>query len=317
MRKRTFSLLLGLGIGLMIALVSSLTVYYVFGVRKLAQIGLEYENLTRKYMEDNMRDAYRVVKEIQMDEVIDLSKLERIKLPSEYEFSSLIESEEQLRGTLANVNISVGAILQREMIGFKSDIPDDLREYELQGLQMPIHMKKGDYVDVRVSFPSGLDFLVLSKKKVIDILKVGEEDNFEEYCIFNLDTDEILRLKSAVVDAYINDGTQLYSAIYVEPDKQKPAQITYPVNENVRKIIQDDPNIVKIAMKSLDENKRKILDESLLEKRENVDWSKQIKGRELPQSGEERLDSGLLFPKEENEEKNEQKKNSTDAQGQR
>lgn len=317
MRKRTYSLLLGLGIGLVIALVSSLAVYYVFGVRQVEQVKLEYENLTRQYVEENMRDAYRVVKEIQMDEAIELSHLERIKLPSEYEFSSLIKSQDELEGTLANVKISPGAILQKEMIGFKSEIPDDLREFELQGLQMPIHMKRGDYVDVRVSFSSGLDFLVLSKKKVIDILKVGDEENFEEYCIFNLDTDEILRLKSAVVDAYINEGTQLYSTIYVVPDKQKAAEITYPVNENVRKIIQDDPNIVKIAMKSLDENKRKILDESLVDKREDVDWNRQMKGREIPQSKGDKLDGNLISPKEGENSSNDSKENSQSAQEQR
>lgn len=293
MRKRTYSLLLGLGIGIMIAIISSVVVYYVFGVRQVAEMKREYENLTRQYREENMMDAYMVIRDIPMDNSVDISFLEKIKLPSKYEFRTLIQSEEELEGALANVDISTGAILHREMIGFKSDIPDDLREFELQGLQMPINMKHGDYVDVRVSFPSGLDFLVLSKKKVIDILKVGEEDHFVEYCIFNLDTDEILRLKSAIVDAYINEGTHLYSTIYVEPDKQKAAEITYPVNENVRKIIQDDPNIVKIAMKSLDEGKRKILDESLSDKKENVDWNRETKGRESLQGVKNNSDENL------------------------
>lgn len=305
MRKRTYSLLLGLGIGLMIALISSILVYYFFGVKNVAQIKKKYEVLTEQYNDSNMRNAYMFAHDVQMDQKIDISDLISIKLPSKYEFTSLVQDPKEIEEILASVDISKGAILQKEMIHSELEIQNDLREFEFQGLQMPINMRRGDYVDIRVSFPSGLDFVVLSKKKVIEILKVGNEDHFTEYCILYLDTDEILRLKSAIVDAYINEGTYLYSTIYVKPDKQKAIEITYPVNENVRKIIQDDPNIVSRAMKALDIEKRKLLDESLQSAKENVDWNKELKSREKPQKNEEERVENYLEQQIEEDVKNE------------
>lgn len=276
MRKRTYSLILGIGIGLIIAVVSSLTVYYFFGVKNVEEIRAQYDSLTNSYMEENMIDAYILQAPMLMDQDMSEAQLKAVKLPAQYGFTTVVNSIDDLSDYIATVNISKGAILQKEMMTSKTEIPNDLREFELQGLQIPVNMKVGDYVDIRVSFPSGLDFLVLSKKKVKEILTLGSEENPVEFCIFNLNTDEILRLKSAVVDAYINEGTILYSTIYVAPDRQKAAEVTYPVNDNVRKIIEDEPNIVSKAMRALDVNKRRILDESLITTRDDVDWNKDL-----------------------------------------
>lgn len=300
MRKRTYSLILGIGIGLIIAVISSLSVYYFFGVRNVQEIRAQYEDMTSAYLDENMVDAYILENDMLMDQNMNMAKLSKVKLPAKYAFSTVVSSVDDLDDYIATVNISKGAILQKEMITSKSEIPNDLREFELQGLQIPLSMQVGDYVDVRVSFPSGLDFLVLSKKKVRDVLKVGSEDNMTEFCIFYLDTDEILRLKSAIVDAYINEGTILYSTIYVAPDKQKAAQVTYPVNDNVRKAIEDDPNIVSKAMRALDANKRRLLDESLASARDHIDWNRPLAPKVSVEQNQEKSEEEVPQKKEKN-----------------
>ena len=63
-----------------------------------------------------------------------------------------------------------------------------------------------------VQFPSGQDYIILSKKK-IDRL---------QYPAFwtTLSEQEILLLSSALVDAYLHNAT-LYALTYVEPERKR------------------------------------------------------------------------------------------------
>lgn len=280
MRKKTVNLLVGFFIGIVIAIISVIGVYYYFGVVKIQEISRQYQMLIDEIQKPETVRAYRVLKDIKVDNSIRLNKLVEVELPLELDSNSLVHDTKDLKNLIANVDIKEGSLLYKEMCYSQTELPNDLRVFEFQGMMLPIQLKAGDYVDVRISFSSGLDFSVLSKKRIVDILKVGEEDNFKEYSVFHLDTDEILRLKSAIVDAYINDGTYLYSTIYVAPDKQKPVEITYPANEYVQELIKNDSEIVNEAMNNLELRNREILSKSLKNMPDNVDWNKTTKTRE-------------------------------------
>ena len=279
MRKKTINLIVGISIGLIIALISSFAVYYNFGIIKLEEVKTQYKTLLKEYENPASFKAYRLERDIEMDGIIKDSDISEIKLPQVLEANSIISNLEDVVGKQALSKLSKGAIIHSEMLYSQSEVKNDLRIFELGGLVMPYQLKPGNYVDVRISFNSGLDFLALSKKKVQDIIQVGEGGDFREYCVFHLDTDEILRLKSAIVDAYINDGSYLYTTIYVMPDKQKAAEVTYPVNKYVKEMIESDPNIVNKAILALDENKRSILNESLSQAPQNINYSSEIKNR--------------------------------------
>ena len=145
---------------------------------------------------------------------------------------------------VAKVNLEANTIVTYDMV-IESDefSSDDLRIQEYSMFSLPVKLNIGDFIDVRLTLPNGLDYIVVSKKKVIDVLdttiwiKVSEQ--------------EILTLSNAIVEAYMMTGAKLTVNLFVEPGMQKAATPTYAVSAEVYKLIQSDPNIVQRAKDEL------------------------------------------------------------------
>lgn len=140
------------------------------------------------------------------------------------------------------------------------DITDDLRIHKYTYIELTEKMKKGDYIDIRISFANGADFILLSKKQIGDIVYGNPEMGSENALWLYMTEEEILRLSSGAVDAYLNEGSVIYAISYVE-DSQKEAYVTYPVNDVVRQMIADDPNIVAKAENVLEWSRFRELNE--------------------------------------------------------
>jgi len=138
-------------------------------------------------------------------------------------------------------------------------IQNDLREEELNMFLLPSNLAKNQFVDVRIGFPNGEDYIVLSKKKIQDVML----QNNTIWLWIN--EKEILMLSSAIVDAYLHKGSKLYTVTYIEPATQDQAILNYPVNNDVLKVIQNNPNILDEAKQSLSEEARNLLNERLKE----------------------------------------------------
>lgn len=132
--------------------------------------------------------------------------------------------------------------------------PPDLRNRELQVVLLPSSLAQGDIIDVRIQFPTGQDYILLSKKKV-------ERLNASTLWI-TMTEEEILSLSSAIVDAYLHKAS-IYALTYVEPQFQTAAIPTYPANQEVLKLLESDPNIVRRAEQELVRQVRSSLESSL------------------------------------------------------
>lgn len=134
--------------------------------------------------------------------------------------------------------------------------PNDLRYQEFNVIKLPSDLSTNQYVDVRINFPTGQDYIVLSKKKVRKLVGATSTVWYE------VDEKEILSMSSAIVDAFVN-GAKLYAITYTDPEFQNMAHTTYPVNEKVRELIKNDPNIVELAKVELNKSLRIQLDKDL------------------------------------------------------
>lgn len=141
---------------------------------------------------------------------------------------------------IAAVKIPKGSIITKDMILPKEDSltkeeNKTQREVEYNMVTLPSELADEDTIDVRVSFPNGQDFVVLSKKTVKKAdastiwLKVNE--------------DEILKMNSAIVESYLIEGAKLYAVNYSKPGLQPQINTTYPVNAEVARLLGNDPNI--------------------------------------------------------------------------
>ena len=63
--------------------------------------------------------------------------------------------------------------------------------------------------------------------------------------------DEIMRMASAIVDAFTTTGTRIYTTKYIESNIQEAAIPNYPVKPEVLDLINSDPNILEQAIETL------------------------------------------------------------------
>ena len=151
---------------------------------------------------------------------------------------------------VAKVDMNKNTVITTELISKSDDVvQDDVRKQEYNMLVLPMDLTTGDYIDVRIQFPSGQDYIVVSKKEVEmpTINGIHSEDTLW----INLSEDEILHMSCAIVEAFRINGTKLYVTKYTEPGMQEAATPTYPVNASVRNQINNDPNIVERAMNEI------------------------------------------------------------------
>ncbi|MCH1639068.1 SAF domain-containing protein [Paenibacillus timonensis] len=168
--------------------------------------------------------------------------LKRLKLPADSVPADLLKSQEDIAGKYAKISLSSRTPLTKTLLYEEEPIPDDLRWRDMAFVQLPQTLKEQDVIDIRIQFPTGQDYILLSKKKV-ETLNSGT-------LTVTLGEAEILSLSSAIVDAYLHKAS-IYALAYVEPNLQGKPFPTYPVNEGVMELIREDPNIVQKAEQSL------------------------------------------------------------------
>ena len=151
---------------------------------------------------------------------------------------------------VAKVDMNKNTVITTELISKSDDVvQDDVRKQEYNMLVLPMDLTTGDYIDVRIQFPSGQDYIVVSKKEV-EMPTMNGIDS-EDTLWINLSEDEILHMSCAIVEAFRINGTKLYVTKYTEPGMQEAATPTYPINASVRNQINNDPNIVERAMNEI------------------------------------------------------------------
>ena len=149
----------------------------------------------------------------------------------------------------AAINIPKGTVITSDMLVQNSDAisPNStVRTVEYSTITLPSELLAEETIDVRISFPTGQDFVVLSKKFV-------KKADAESVWI-DVDEEEILRMNSAIIESYLINGAKLYAVNLSKPGIQKKAIATYPVNSSVYSLLNIDPNVSNIAKDNLMKN---------------------------------------------------------------
>ncbi len=148
---------------------------------------------------------------------------------------------------VAKVDLNKNTVLTQDLIT-RSDnlVKDDIRKQEYNIVVLPVDIATGDYIDIRVMFPNGQDFIVVSKKEV-EIPNIAGMDSIDTIWA-NLSEDEILHMSCAIIEAAKIPGSKIYANKYTDPGMQKAATPTYIVNSETLTQLRNDPNIVEKAM---------------------------------------------------------------------
>lgn len=161
-------------------------------------------------------------------------------------------------GMVSLIDISKGTQIIKGMLT-KNDLDSNVREIEYNAFKINSNMKENDCADLRIRFPNGEDYVVLSMKSFKNLTL--ETNN----CFLWLTEEEILNMSAALVDAYLYSGTILYTAKYIEPSLQKASVVTYNPSLATLTIMEQDENIVDRASKELSKRLRKEMEQRLAE----------------------------------------------------
>lgn len=147
-------------------------------------------------------------------------------------------------GKQVKTSLKRGTIISEDLICKENATLERVRKISYEYIKNADALSKGDFIDVRISFPNGADFILLSKQEVLQVKK--RDDGVSQELWLSLTEEEILRMSSGVVDAYLFDGAYIYATLYLN-QIQEESIVNYPVNEVVEELIQKDPNIISIA----------------------------------------------------------------------
>lgn len=171
-------------------------------------------------------------KRIRSDDIV------KIEMSSDLAPKQALNHPDQIIGKVLKIDTVPRTPVISTMLFEDEKMTDDLRWVETAVIQLPLRLQEKDMIDVRIRFPNGQDYIILSKKEI---------KSMQYPTIWaHMDEQERLLFSSACVDAFVNGG-QIYALRYIEPQIQNEAVPNYPANEQVMMLIEADPNIVKKA----------------------------------------------------------------------
>ena len=218
-----------------------------------------------------LTDVFAVVQDIQKDETLTQSseeedeskkKIDVISVPSQQVPENAVtpdnikelfaidpESKTPEYEMTAKLNLSVNTVLTTDMVE-KSSKSGTFRMAEYTMISLPSKLKQGDYVDIRIAYPTSADFVILSKVKV--------QDANTNTIWLKLPESQILLLNNAILESYIVDGTKLYATQYIDA-AQAELNSTYVPNATVASLIQAN-NFTEYDQSVLDDANNDVMD---------------------------------------------------------
>ncbi len=155
-------------------------------------------------------------------------QISSLAIPKDY-----ISATDLTEDTIAKVDLSAGTILSASvLIQSGEELGKDVRVQEYNMITLPTQLEPDSYIDIRLTLPNGQDYIVVSKKRVIDA-------NADTVWL-NMTEEETLIMTNAIVESYIMTGAKLYAVEYVEAGMQDALISTYIPNGEVLSIVEQE-----------------------------------------------------------------------------
>ncbi len=204
--------------------------------------------------------AYALKQDIEKGDLITPEMLTAVTVPEAASAVDIIRPGDLKKGDkfvfYAKTDMKARAVLVQSMVYKTVNITNDIREAEYSFIELPSNISTDSYVDIRIQYPTGDDYVVLTKKHIKKLagitvwLDIGES--------------EILTISSAIVDAYL-EGAKIYAIPYVDEHMQEKSTMTYPIKPNVQELIKESPNVVNLYQMELEKLNRGRLENNLRE----------------------------------------------------
>ena len=229
-------ILIGLGIGLVLVVV---TIIISNNIIK------SYEEGTNKdFLKNYTSEVVTVVRDVVQGEKITEDMLVTTRIHNNTVPSGAYTSAGAVAGKIAKYNIVRNATVVSSMVSDKI-VSQDIRIQEINAVLLPTDLMVNDFVDVRIMYPSGVEYTVLVGKQVTKIAGTT--------IWMDMSDEDTLLLNSAIVDSYLTDGTKLYAVKYTDPTTQIKLGTEEEAANMAKTYIKDQLAKELMAFKSMDE----------------------------------------------------------------
>lgn len=223
-------LIRGILIGLAIGIVGMVGIFfYMNGIVQTYKDGTN-ENFLRDYTSK----VVILTRDVVQGEKITSDMLNTVTIHKNTAATSAITNPYEIIGKTAKYNLAQNSTALSGM--FASElVSQDTRIQEVGSVKLPLDLVEGDYVDIRIMYPSGVEYIVVAQKQVQKI--------YGSVAWLNLTEEEILLLNSAMVDSYLTMGSKLYAVRYADPTTQIKVgseEELAKAEEYIKKKITDD-----------------------------------------------------------------------------
>ncbi|SDW51038.1 SAF domain-containing protein [Lachnospiraceae bacterium KHCPX20] len=233
-------------------------------------------------LQDDMIGVYAVGSDVKAGETIEVDSLTQTSVPKDAVPPNAISSLDDVSGCMYKIALKAGTYLTKDML-MTEKISNNHRELDIVMDEIPIGLEEGDYIDVRIAFANGLDYIGMSHKKV-----VGINRNTVKIVVYEHD---IYRYQSMQQDIAKYRETKLYATKYIEAGIQKKAKNYYPPTLKIIRQAMHDPNMNRMNFKALLDS-REMLEKTLakdktVEKNDTVNDGKNSIHQEFQSAREE------------------------------
>lgn len=258
-KKRLLNgILIGTGIGLVMVIITLIITNSIIKGYK--------DGTNKQFNEKYMTEVVTFNRDIIQGETIVADMVQTAKVHNATLPKGVYKPGSSLIGKIAKYNIPRNVAVTSSMLADEI-IGTDVRIQEINSLVLPSDLAVNEFVDVRIKFPSGVEYIVLAQKKIKDIINTTIK--------LDLSEEEILILNGSIVDSYINDGSKLYAVKYTDPTTQikiddvamqkAKTNIQNKIIEELllNKIIREAPDVAIQDTTSTTENQTDITEEAI------------------------------------------------------
>lgn len=207
----------------------------------------------QNFIIENTRSGYVAITHIDAGEMITEAMVQFSgTIPSDVDSAHFMTIEDI--GKVATVDVEPGMPIMQNMISAK--LASDYKERECSFIWLNTNLKDNDFVDVRIMFENGEDYIIAAKKSIKNV------DVSINNVFLWLTEEEIQLLDAAIVDANLHNA-KIYVTRYIKPEVQEASEPTYQPNSSVMKVMELNPNIVAESARKLSVSARAAMEKRL------------------------------------------------------
>lgn len=149
-----------------------------------------------------------------------------------------VMDKSQIIGKYYKIDMHPGVAITKDTL-MSEPMEEIMYERDMSFKYLPLGLKVGDYIDIRITYPYGQEFVVIQHERVQQLVESSKTIKLI------LNEAQLMLWMSAMKDYALTGGigTSVYVTKYIEPGITQKATPYYPVRKEMEQSIMLSPNI--------------------------------------------------------------------------